>query len=153
MWISHIRTSTNGNEKINIIGQLHRHHAVRTHQYNPVTHAFLSPAVKCLLSGSGLWGTGRWSVLVCYWLRLTRCAGSPTLLLAVYKGTEVSCGDLWCVPVLTGQLQNREDQTWNDLRHTCFLPVQTTTNVRGCVRALPKCIDIFSVCFTGNVAM
>lgn len=38
------------------------------------------------------------------------------------KGTEVSGGDFWCAPVLTGLLQNREDQTWDELRHMYSLP-------------------------------
>ncbi len=102
---------------------------------------FLSPAVKCLLSGSCLRGTGRWCVLVCYWLVCVCCAGSAALLLAVSKGTEVICGDLWSAPVLTGQLQNREDQTWYELRHIHFLSGQTATNISRCVRALPMRAD------------
>lgn len=107
------------------------------HLYNSLTDTqphttFLSPAVKCLLSGSGLRGTGRWSVLVCYWLRLALCAECAALPLAIYKGTEVNSGDFWCAPVLTGPLQNREEQTGYELRRIHFLPVQT---VSRCVKS------------------
>lgn len=112
----------------------------------------LSPAVKCLLSGSCLRGTGRWSVLVCYWLRLALCAESAVLRLAVCKGTEVSGGAFWCAPVLTGPLQNSEGQTWVEIymvfQHTGHKPCKLICVSSGrncCMMGYIQCF-VFVLC-------
>lgn len=101
---------------------------------------FPSLTVKCLLSCSGLTGTGRLSVSVCDWPRFTLSAGAAALSLAAREATQVSEVDFWCVPVLTSPLWNKEEQTH-------LYSLQTTNRRDWCVRSSPRrTLTVLCVC-------
>lgn len=108
---------------------------------------FLSPTVKCLLFSS----QRDWEVK-CPGLLLVRdslSAGSAALPLAVYKGTEVSRRDFWCAPVLSGPLQNREEQTQWGHGQVTFLPADYRTSLHKCKIFLTTC-TLWETCQCGR---